>query len=255
MFTELGFAVEEIPTSNVHREERADLLVSKGNEIYVVEAKSKLPHAEYSRLESNVARGGFGSISRTVSAQGALSKIIVKAADQLGATHRDGVTGKLLWLSALHGDWNFVFSMFMQRFLGSVELSLVRSASDLTQQSQIKTCHYYVEPDFRKYPGIDAVIFSGREGSHLLVNEFGLNVALLREHALYRDAMASGSCTDPPTLRAADDAIAILEPASRLSARTRWQYIRDCYGLFSSTAQDVEFTGRLQISRTTNINA
>lgn len=237
LFSALGFSVEMIAESTVAYEKRADLLVVNGDEKYVVEAKSKDAQSDYTAISTR----GRGTLTRTVEPWSALSKITRKAAQQLNGSNGTNLTGSILFISALHGDWRFVFDAWKKRFLGSVELSLAKAGKTLPNRIEVKTCHYYYEPDLRKYPVIDAVIFAGPEGCQLLVNEFGDNVDRLRLGALYCSAFDAQCCIDPPRMRQSGTTIAVLDQSRRKTDADRRQYILDSYGYMSAPIVESDF--------------
>lgn len=228
-----GYSVTPIPVSKVCGQERADLLATLGQEILIVEAKGKAPHQGYFDLLEMVRTQGYGSCAREVAAWNALSSVTEKASRQLAETPAPETSARILWISCLHEDWEFVFDAFQHRLYGDVELSLFPKAEALPQTVETRRCFYYEPSDFCRFQSIDAAVLAGPNGAKVLVNEFGSRVRQLRNTKLYTGMMAKGALCDPEELRKLGDALAILGPLLN-DQKVKWQYLLETYGFKTS---------------------
>lgn len=245
LFTSLGFAAHEIPESNLGGEKRADLLVVINGERYLIEAKSKSAEKRYIEIAGETQF----TLERVVEPWSSLSAITKQVARQLEGAPTPNITANIMFVSALHDDWKFVFDAWKQRLLGSTQLNLFRRTPQLPELVGDKTCHYYFEPDFARYRAIDAVLFAGPEGCQVVVNEFGRRRFNFRASALYSLAEREHCCVDSEVMRSRNEAIAVLDPAFRHDDAKRRQYILNAYGFMFSESIEHAFTAGLRLDR------
>jgi len=228
-----GYSVTSILQSEVQGQKRADLKATLNQEILIVEAKGKAPHQGYFDLREMARTQGHGSCAREVAAWNALSSIAEKANRQLEETPAPETSVRILWISCLHEDWEFVFDAFQHRLYGDVEVSLFPKAEPLPQTIETRRCFYYEAADFCRYRSIDAAVLAGPNGAKVLVNEFGFRVQQLRTTKLYTGMMAKNALSDPETLRQSGKALAILGPIPN-DQKAKWKYLLETYELKTS---------------------
>jgi hypothetical protein len=229
-FESTGYTVETIPVSG---KERADLKATLLNETIIIEAKGKASNQGYYDLLEKVRANGFGSITREEIAWNALSSIAEKANSQLDATPASENSARILFISCLHNDWEFVLETFEHRLYGDVQLAIVHEINGLPINVETRPCFYYNGSDFYRYRSIDAAVLAGPNGVKILVNEFGIRVKHFRLTKLYSDANQKGVLCDPQLLRESDKILAILDPL-RNDPNAKWQYLLDNYGFRTS---------------------
>jgi len=234
----VGYDVQSIPPHPSER--RADLEARRESEILIVEAKGKDAHQLYLDLVDRARAQGGASLSREIVWNG-LSKIVKEAHEQLLATPAPAPAPRILCVSCLHSDARFVFEALERHLYGLNLLALWRKTDDAPQLVGQKQCFYYERSDFRRYQGIDAVLLAGPSGSQLLVNEYGLQVSILRRTRLFvRHAEGRAAC-DPVALVDSGAALAIRSD-EWLEGKARWQYIFDNYGYMHSPTTERRFT-------------
>lgn len=234
MFLEsASYSVEFIPRSKEQGQKRADLKATLGEETLIVEAKGKAPHQGYLDLLKQVQEQGFGSCTRQEIAWNALSSVVEEASRQLKETSAPENSSRILWISCLHDDWEFVFEAFQHRLYGVVDLNLFRETGDLPEMVGIRRCFYYNSSDFFRYPIIDAAILAGPTDAKVLVNEFGNRVKQFRLTNLYLKMKERGVLCDPKLLCESGDALAIFVPSLQ-DHDSKWQYLLDSYGFKTS---------------------
>lgn len=241
-----GYSVTPIPQSKTHGQKRADLKATIGQEILIVEAKSKAPHQEYFKLLEKVRTQGCGDCTREDVAWNALSSIVEEASRQLEATPAPETSVRILWISCLHDDWNFVFEAFKHRLYGDVELSLFQRQASGLPKLESRTCFYYKPSDFYRYRSIDAAVFAGPSGACVLVNEFGNRVRQLRSTKLYTEMKSLGALVDPETLRESQKILAILDQ-SRCDETAKWQYLLDTYGVMTQVLNSYHYKALIAV--------
>ena len=159
------------------------------------------------------------------------------------------VTARILWISAFHNDWEFVFDALRMRLLGSVELSCFRpTESGIPDLVGIKPCYYFYTPDLLRYTSIDGVILAGPSGAQFVLSDFGSRSLQLRSSKLFAEARATGSVVDVDERVSSGDALAILAASARGTDQQRWAYLKDRFGLLTSQVSMSDFLGVLRLS-------
>jgi hypothetical protein len=235
-----GFKVQEIAESP---EERADLLASYYAENYLVEVKGKELSEEAQQLVNDADRDGIASIDRAPCYRNRLDGIVRKAHAQLLATPGPPGAFRLLCVSCLSGDDDFIHHEFHKTLYGLNELMVLERIGEAPRSM---LCFYYHHNSFYRCREIDAAILSGRDGAHLCVNEFGLNVAALRCSHLYT-VFPRQSIFDPGALVESGQALAIRANIDRQDAKALWQYLFDTYQVMTQPGREVHFTGMLSM--------
>jgi len=245
MLEAAGYSVTSIPPSKTPGQKRADLKATFEQEVLIVEAKSKDPHQEYLHLLNEVQTHGLGDCSREVVAWNALSSVAEKASLQLEATPAPETAVRILWISCLHDDWEFIFDAFRHRLYGNVELVLFQKTGGLPKMVGTRPCYYYDPSDFFRFQSIDVAVFAGPKGAQVLVNEFGSRVRHLRATRLYSGMKDLSALWDPQTLRESGEALAILDPSRN---KSKWQYLLETYGFMTSVLHSFHYKALISVN-------
>ncbi len=240
VLTHAGFDVRAIPRSTLSGESTADLLATKADETYVVEAKEREARSDWTDLIATATHEGLATTSRTVDARGKLANAIsdqIKAASrQIESTERPDDALGILWYVAPNGDDDYLVATIEKRLNGAECIS-VFDGVELT----MRDCYYHSSNDFERFPAIDAAVVGTRRGGRLLVNSYSPRRVRLRAGRLYAMFSERRAVVDPEV-----EASALMIGADFVGprdARRQWEYLRDRYGLFTSPGIDSQFTG------------
>lgn len=225
-------------------EERADLLVSDDTAQYVLEVKGKEVPDEFRTMVAESDEKGIASISRRISYKNRLDGIIRKAHSQLVTTPYPTSTFRVLWISCLLGDADFIHEQFEFTLFGKEELVVL--PKDFQGTPSVLTCFYYNNSSFYRYKGLDAVILSGPKGGHLCINEFSNRSSSFRLSKMY-GYFPETAIIDPWRLEQAGKALAIRTTIDRSDSQAKWKYIFDTYGYMLAPTQIHSFTGLISV--------
>ncbi len=104
-------------------EERADLFVSDSAAKYVVEVKGKEASEAYRELCTEADNGAIATLERSIGYRNRLDAIVRKAASQLANTASELTAFRLLWVSCLTGEVDFIHQQFQDTLYGQRLLS------------------------------------------------------------------------------------------------------------------------------------
>lgn len=232
-FESVGYSVDPIQLVKEKGQKRADLRATLNDETIIIEAKSKAPNQGYIDLLEKVKAQGYGTIPREEVAWNAMSSIVEKANRQLEATPAPENAVRVLCISCLHDDWEYVLDTFRHRLYGDVELTIFQEINSLPVLIGTRSCLYYDYSDFYRYRSIDAVVLASPIGVKVLVNEFGIRVRQFRLTKLYSETKQKGVLYDPESLRELNKVLAIYDLSER-NQYTKRQYLLDNYGFKTS---------------------
>jgi hypothetical protein len=160
------FEVKRIPPSNEIK--RPDLLVRYGQEVHLIEQKTKGDDPTECAEELEDLK--FSKIidrSKELQPRSRLSGLIRGALDQIEAYPDAGNAYKLVWFT-LWGAWHRVNADSI--FKGVYGLQHVLDVDD--HSTKIHDCLYFGFSDFQRYKEIDAIIVKDGDSLQVLVNEF-----------------------------------------------------------------------------------
>jgi len=238
-FEALQYKVAAVPTADDLEQQRADLVATHEDDLFVIEAKGKAEQQDFLAHQARVRESGSSILTREVKPWNAVSSMIKTAAGQLGATPAPLHAVRLLWVSCLHRDWEFVLEATRRRLFGQALLSrFAQVADDLPEMLDPQECFYYSPADFVRFHVIDGAILAGPKGFSLLVNEFGQRAVRLRATRLHREMLQHGAVVDPLVLERAGQAMAIRKSIPVRDHRARWQYLLDTYGVLTSAMHE-----------------
>ncbi|MGB8657822.1 MAG: hypothetical protein WCE90_08585 [Candidatus Zixiibacteriota bacterium] len=241
-----GFVAEPIEEADCPGQRRADLRVGWESERYIVEAKGKDATEQYKSLLEQAQRDGLASLARELKSWNGLSSILEDAEEQLSETARRADEIRLVWLSCLHADAEYVLEAFRRRVFGLRTVMVWEPPGPRLVGDRL--CFYYEFSDFFRYRGIDAVFLAREKGAQLLVNEFSERAPLLRRSHLYAVWSAANATIDPTVFVADGDAFAIHADIDRSGQKAQWKYIRETYGYLTTVCPEHHFSGLICLS-------
>ncbi len=236
--SELGFDAESVPTTD---SQRADLRVRHGDDEYVIEAKGRDVSPEWKALIDEAHQVGVATMSRYIEPWNAISAMLTKAGDQLRATPAGPDAFRLVWVTALHADDDFVLECVERRLCGLATLLVV---DPHTHSFDTKFCFYHSENDFRRLRHVDAAILCGQKGLKLYVNSFCPSRVRFRQSALCARFSSAHACCDPEVHEKNGDAYLVGEDfLADGTDRAVWSYIKNKYGALTSKMTEAQFSG------------
>ncbi|MBL9160980.1 MAG: hypothetical protein JNJ70_26100 [Verrucomicrobiales bacterium] len=161
-----GFTVERIPARRDVR--RPDVAVRLGDELYLVEQKSKGDDPD-ERARDSEALQNTKIIDRAkpLRPRGVLSGILEDALEQIEA-HPDAANAfKIVWMT-VWGVWRDANALSLTK--GVYGLRHVFDVDD--HGGEMQDCYYLGFSDFERFSEIDAVVIMDGESLRILVNEF-----------------------------------------------------------------------------------
>ena len=163
------FIVARIPESPDGR--RADYRATKGKDCFLVEVTDKKETEFFFELRQKSAKEGVATASRPVKRENTIDRIVRDKAQQLAETPSDSDCLRILWISTLHGDGDFVANTIRRTLYGLQDLLIIEDG----KQPESRPCFYYEHNAFIRVPELDAVVISTGEGGCLCINEFSPN--------------------------------------------------------------------------------
>jgi len=161
-----GFTVERIPARKDAK--RPDVAVRYGDELYLIEQKSKGDNPE-EREEERKALQQTKIIDRAkpLGPRSTLSGILEGALEQIEAHPDAGIAFKIVWVTNW-GVWCGANAESMVK--GLYGLRHVFDVDD--HGGEMRDCYYLGFSDFRRFSEIDAVVIVEGGSLEILVNEF-----------------------------------------------------------------------------------
>ena len=160
------FIVERIPPLNDER--RPDLIATFGEELYLIEQKTKGDDPDEREREfESLKTEKIIDRAKPLQPRGALSAILRDALQQIEA-HPDAPRAfKVVWMTTW-GDWRRANtdSLFKGLYGSQYVFDVDNSGQGM------KDCYYIGFSDFRRYCEIDAVVVVDGDTLQVLVNEF-----------------------------------------------------------------------------------
>jgi hypothetical protein len=223
-------------------ERRADLLVSDGVSEYLIEVKGKDVSAEYRQLQGEADSEGIACLERVIAYRDRLDGILGHAHSQLIATPPTDAY-RLVWISCLMEDFDFVHQQFEFTLYGKQELVLFK---DLKHLPSTVTCFYYNHSSFFRFREIDAVILSGPSSRYLCLNEFSQKSSEFRQTDLC-EFFPDTNIIVPSKIEQSGKAISLPAEIDRSDDKAKWKYIFETYGLMSAPAHVHSFRGLMSV--------
>jgi hypothetical protein len=244
VLTANGFAVEDI--SQAPPAKRADLRLWFGNEEYVLEAKLREPHSGWHDLMQQVAREGYGTMSREIEPWNSLSSNLLEAHEQLEATPSGSEAFRVLWLVALHDDDKFVVSCIEKRLVG--EVTLLPIDRQTLKIGDPKPCYHHAHSDFQRCRGMDAAVLGTRKGANLFVNYFSSKRGAFRHSQLHRMFAEHNAVVDPELECLRGTAFMLGDDFTGTRDGTnQWSYVKDRFGVATTVMREYQFSGMASV--------
>jgi len=163
---EHGFTVERIPEDRNAR--RPDVVVRHGDELYLVEQKSKGDDpSERAREMEALQQTKIIDRAKPLCHRGVFSGILADALEQIEAHPDATIAFKIVWVTAW-GVWRHANSVSLIK--GLYGLRHVFDEDD--HGGEMQDCYYLGFADFERFSEIDAVVIVDGESLRILANEF-----------------------------------------------------------------------------------
>ena len=194
--TTWGFDVVEVPEGAA---EAPDLLVSAGDEQYLIEIKEKGDEPLRPAEEARLADGEIVVRSTPWGRRNTIDGIIKKGVRQLAAYAGAPGALRLLWLHAGGDDPALYWEQFHGTLYGTANIHEIQRAGSWL-------CYYFHDSAFYRWRhDLDGAILSADSEASLCINTYGAGVAALRQSLLCQ-RFGQGIC-DPEALESAGEAM------------------------------------------------
>jgi hypothetical protein len=193
----LNFCAEKIPESPQDGK-RADILVEKDGNHFLIEVKSKSDHPALKSDIENVNDLEIIPYQQGLYRSNTLAGIVRDAVMQLNDTPDPHNCFKVIWFRAIESLIEDEMSFLKATLYGKRHLLVKERDGRISHAS----CYYFDINEFYKYPTLDGVILDNGKGLELCINDFSQRVHEFRGSSLYSLFAKHNSVTDPSELEA-----------------------------------------------------
>jgi len=217
---ELGYLVEIIPEDN--REKRADLKITKENETFIIEVKSRIENehilTEVHKKKSLEVTHQINPLSKS----NALSKVAESAESQLNATPKQDNAFLGLWFStdAMTGSPDADQQM---------KATLLGTRHVFTKTETLPV--YFAAPsDFYRYKNIHFTVIDKDGCGQIIINPFSNRYNDFKKSVLYIDFSKAQAILDPYEEEKSGNAFVVNGEVDRNDDQEILEFLRNRYG-------------------------
>jgi hypothetical protein len=237
-----SFDVERIPEEAGVR--RADYRVKSGSEETILEVTDKKETQFVLDLHAEATAKGLATADREVDYWNGIDKVIKGKADQLRQTPGPATVFRVLWLSALHEDGDFIVDVTRRTAYGLHDV-LVHGDREIPYS---KPCFYYNRNTFYAVPDLDGIILVNRTGGQLCLNAFSPKRQSFRASAL-ANMFPPKTILDPELWEEQDRAFVLDGDVDRTDQKAKWRRIYEKYGAKTTAFKRSQFLGFVSIQK------
>ncbi|MFN7966189.1 MAG: hypothetical protein U0V87_10930 [Acidobacteriota bacterium] len=221
---------------------RADYRIRAGVEETILEVTDKKETQFILDLHAEAATNRLATADREVMYWNGIDRVIKEKTEQLRQTPGQPDAFRVLWLSALHGDGDFIMNVGTRTAYGLQDL-LVQTSREMPYA---KPCFYYNRNTFYAVPELDGIILVNQTGGQLCINGFSPRCNLFRGTALAR-VFPPNTVLDPEVWERDGRAFILDGEMDRTDPKAKWRRIFEKYGAKTTAFNMSQFVGLVSI--------